>query len=183
MAYDFSEFKKKSGEIAGWLSRELSAIRTGRAAAAVLDPVTVEAYGSRQPLKAVAAVSLEDARTIKIAPWDQGLAKAIETGITAANLGLSVVPDGSGFRVIFPELTGERRLLLVKTLKEKLEQARISLKKERETVWNDIQSKERSGALAEDDKFRAKDELQKLIDAANADIEATGARKEAEIMN
>ena len=100
----------------------------------------------------------------------------------AANLGLSVATDDAGIRVIFPQLTTESRQTLVKVLKEKLEESRITVRKERERVWDDIQALEKEGKLPEDDKFRAKDELQKIITETNDRLEANFVKKEKEVM-
>lgn len=183
MAYDFKPFDKKIAEIAERLGRELSGIRTGRAAPAILDGVMVESYGMHMPLNQVAHISIEDARTLRVAPWDMGNAKEVEKAITAANLGLSVGADERGVRVFFPELTSERRAALVKLAKERVEEARASLRVARDEVWSHIQKLERDGDMPEDDKFRAKDEMQKKVDAANQQFDDALARKEKEMTN
>ncbi len=181
MAYDFKPFEKKIAEITERLSKELSGVRTGRAGPSVLDGVLVESYGSRMPVNQVANVSVEDARTLRIVPWDTSVAKEIEKAITVANLGLSVGMDDKGVRVFFPELTAERRVSLVKLAKERVEESRTSLRVARDEVWSDIQKKERDGEMPEDDKFRAKEDMQKRVDAANAAFEQALERKEKEI--
>lgn len=183
MTYNFSSFKTKLNEIEEWLGREYLGVRTGKATPAVLDSVMVDSYGSKTPLKHVAAIGIEDARTVRVTPWDKGQLSAIQTAIDVANLGLSVSPDSIGLRVIFPALTEERRKMLIKLMGEKLEDARISVRKEREKVWADIQAEEKTGKLSEDEKFKAKDELQKLIDEANEKLDNLVAKKEQEIMN
>jgi len=100
----------------------------------------------------------------------------------AANLGLSVATDDLGIRVIFPQLTTETRQNLVKVLKEKLEEQRITVRRERERIWRDVEEKEKAGKLTEDEKFRAKDELQKIIDEANRNLEASFEKKQKEVM-
>lgn len=181
MAYDFKPLEKKIAEIAERLGRELSGVRTGRAAPGILDGIMVESYGTRMPLNQVANISVEDARVLRISPYDASQAKEIEKAITAANLGLSVGADEKGVRVFFPELTGERRASLLKLAKEKVEESRGSLRAARDDVWSDIQKKERDGEMPEDDKFRFKDEMQKRIDAANASFDDALARKEKEL--
>ena len=148
----------------------------------VLDGVSVESYGSRVPLNNVANVSIEDPKTLRIAPWDKNQIKDIEKAIAGANLGLSVATDDMGIRVIFPQLTTETRQSLVKVLKEKLEEQRITLRRERERIWEDVQAKEREGKLTEDEKFRAKEELQKIIDEINRTLEAIFEKKQKEVM-
>ncbi len=181
MAYDFKPFDKRVAEIIERLGKDLSAVRTGRAAMSILDGIFVESYGTRMPVNQVANISVEDARTLRIVPWDSAVAKEIEKAITQANLGLSVGADEKGVRVSFPELTSERRVSLVKLAKEKTEEARISLRSARDDVWSDIQKKERDGDMAEDDKFRSKEEMQKKVDAANTSFESALERKEKEI--
>ena len=107
--------------------------------------------------------------------------KALETALMGANLGVSVSSDGSNIRVVFPELSSERRTMLAKILKGKLEEARIRVRKERDEIWSDIQTKEREGVISEDDKFRDKDALQKVIDEQVARLEATAQKKEKDI--
>ena len=141
----------------------------------------VESYGTRVPIVQVATVNVEDARTIRIAPWDMANAKEIEKAITVANLGLSVGMDEKGVRVSFPELTSERRTQLLKLAKEKVEELRTELRVARDRVWSDIQKQEKDKLMAEDDKFRAKDEMQKRVDSANKIFDAALARKEKEI--
>lgn len=183
MAYNFSTAKAECKKIEEWLSKEYSQVHTGRASPMLLDSVHVDSYGSFMPIKNVAAVNIEDPKTLRIAPWDKSQIKEIERAIQAANLGLSVATDDMGIRVIFPMLTTERRTQLVKVLKEKMEEARVSVRKAREETWNDIQAKEKEGGMSEDEKFRLKDDLQKLVDETNANLEAIFAKKEHEVMN
>lgn len=183
MAYNFSPFKTKLAEVEEWLSREYLGIRTGKATPAVLDGVMVDSYGAKTPLKHVAAISIEDARTVRIAPWDKSQVGAIQTAIEAANIGLSISPDSAGLRAIFPMLTEDRRKMLIKLTNEKLEEARISVRKEREKIWEDIQEQEKAGTMSEDDKYKGKEELQKLVDEANNKLEELAKRKETEIMS
>lgn len=181
MPYDFSAIEKKFADTAEWLAREYRGLRTGRATPAILDSVMVSAYGSLSPLKQVANVATEDARTLRISAWDSSLVKEVEKAITAANLGVGVIADGQGVRVTFPELTGERRQELIKVAKGKLEEARAGVRVARDEVWKDIQEQEREGTITEDDKFRLKDELQKKVDAANEKLEQTFKHKESEM--
>lgn len=181
--YNFSSFKIKLGEVEEWLGREYLGIRTGKASPAVLDSVMVDSYGTKTPLKHIAAIGIEDARTIRVTPWDKGQLSAIQTSIDMANLGLSVAPDSSGLRVIFPALTEERRKMLIKIMGDKLEDARISVRQEREKVWANIQAEEKVSKLSEDEKFKAKDELQKMIDEINKKLDELAKKKETEIMS
>lgn len=181
MAYDFKPFDARIQEIVEHLTKELGGIRTGRAAVAILDGIQVESYGTRVPINQVANIAVEDARTLRIAPWDASQVKEIEKAIGQANLGLSLAVDEKGVRVAFPELTSERRSALVKLAKERVEESRASLRVARDDIWSDIQKKERDGDISEDDKFRFKDEMQKKVDAANARFDDALERKEKEI--
>ena len=182
MQYNFSQFKTELKKVEDFLHKEFTQLNIGRASPMVLDGVSVESYGSRMPLKNVANVSIEDPKTLRIAPWDKSQVKEIEKAIIASNLGLSVATDDQGLRVIFPQLTTETRGPLVKVLKEKLEEARITVRRERENVWKDVEQKERDAKLTEDEKFRAKEDLQKLIDEVNNNLESIFEKKEREVM-
>ena len=181
MLYNFSTFKTKIKELEEWLKKEFITIRTGRATPAILDSVKVEAYGSDMTITALANISIEDARTLRITPWDMSQIKALEKGITASDLGLSVSIDDKGLRVIFPELTSDRRTALIKIAKQKLEDARITLRSEREKAIKDIDGLEKSGAISEDEKFRMKIDLQKMVDDAGIVLEQLFNKKEKEI--
>lgn len=182
MAYDFAKFKKEAAEVEEWLRREYAGLSAGRATPALLDTVQVEVYGARTPIAHVASIAIEDPRTLLVAPYDKSQIKDVEKAIMAANLGLSVSATDSGVRVSVPQLTTERRTALVKVLKERLEEARVSLRAEREKVWNDIQEQERDGKMAEDDKFKGKEELQRQVDEANKKLEEIFEKKEKEVL-
>ena len=182
MQYNFSNFKSEIKKVEEFLSKEYSQLNIGRASPMVLDGINVESYGSFVPLKNVASVSIEDPKTLRIAPWDKTQIKGIEKAIVGSNLGLSVATDDQGIRVIFPQLTTETRQTLVRVLKEKLEESRISVRREREAVMEDIEAKEKEGKITEDDRFRAKEELQKIINETNNNLEAIFEKKEHEVM-
>jgi ribosome recycling factor len=181
MAYDFKPFEKRIKEIEDRLAKELGGVRTGRATPAILDGIQIESYGSRMGISQVANIAVEDARSLRIVPFDPSNSKEIEKAITVANLGLSVGADEKGVRVFFPELTSERRVALLKVAKEKVEEIRTMLRSARDDVWNDIQAKEKAKEMSEDDKYRGKEDMQKRVDAANAAFDAALERKEKEI--
>lgn len=183
MTYDFSQFKKETKRAEEWLGKEYSSIHSGRATPHALDGVLVESYGAKTLISHVASISVEDAKSLMISPWDKNLMKDIERSIQASNLGLSVSAQTNGVRVSFPELTIERKKTLTKVIKDKLEDSRVSVRGEREKVWNDIQAKERDGEMSEDDKFKLKDELQKIVDETNKRLEEMAARKEKDIIS
>ncbi len=182
MPYNFSSFDKNSLSVEDHMKQEFSSIRTGRATPVILDAVSIDAYGSRMSLREVASITVEDPKTIRVVPWDGTLVKSIEKGVIDSNLGLSVAVDDRGLRIIFPELTSERRVSLVKLLKQKHEDARISLRQERERVKNDIEAQEKNGGMGEDDKFRYLEELQKKVDLVNARLDELALKKEKEIL-
>ena len=179
MAYNFTKAKDEFKKVGEWLSNEYSQLHTGRATPIVLDGISIEVYGSYQPVKNVASIGIEDPKTLRVMPWDKSHTIEIEKAIQAANIGLSVATDDKGLRVIFPHLTTETRQKMVKILKEKLEDARISIRKAREVILDDIKNDE----LPEDDAFRAKEELQKIVDESNSSLEAIFEKKETEVMN
>ena len=183
MTYDFSDFKDRVKEVEEWLKKEFSLLRTGRATSAILDSISIDSYGSQTPIAHVGNISMEDARTLRVAPWDKSQVKAIEGAIQKANLGLSVTSDDAGLRIIFPELTGERRTQIIKLMKDKLEDARISLRKEREEVLNEFKRQEKDGEMSEDEHRKGKEELQKHVDEANRKFDEMASKKELEIAN
>ncbi len=181
MAYNLTDFQNKLKGTEDWLAKELSGIRTGRASISFLDGVKVESYGTEMPISSVASIGNEDAKTIRITPWDNSQIKAIEKAITVSNLGVSTVVDDKGLRVIFPELTGERRIQLVKVAKEKMEEARIALRRERNEVMDDLNSQKKDGSMSEDDCERTKVEIEKKVKEAGDRLEVLFTKKETEI--
>ena len=182
MQYNFSNFKAELKKVEEFLAKEYSQLNIGRASPMVLDGVSVSSYGSYVPLKNVATVAIEDPKTLRIAPWDKSQIKDIEKAITSANLGLSVATDDLGIRVIFPQLTTETRQTLVKVLKEKLEESRITVRHERVVVLEDIEAQKKIALLTEDEMFRAKEELQKITTEVNENLEASFEKKQQEVL-
>ncbi len=177
--YTLDQFKKDAAQAREWLVKEYSQIHTGRAAPALLDGVQIESYGSFQPVKNVASINIEDPKTLRVAPWDKSQIKDIERALHSANLGFSIAVDDAGVRVIIPPLTTETRTQLAKIAKEKLEDARITVRKAREAALGMLKDAD----LPEDTLHKAKDELQKLVDDANAVLEAEYKRKETDIQS
>ena len=181
MAYDFSKLKTNIKETEEWLVRELSGGPTGRATPTLLDTIKPEAYGTRTPLRELGSVSTEDARTLRVIPWDKGLLKAIEKGITDADLGVGVSTDDQGLRVSFPELTSERRTQLSKIAGDRTEQAKVTLRSHRTDALKALEAAEEAGGMGEDEVKRLKGEIQKLIDEGNEALMKVFERKEEEI--
>ena len=181
MAHDFSKLKRQIKETEEWLARELSGVRTGRATPSILDNVRAEVYGTQTPLRDLASISVEDARTLRVISWDKSGMKAIEKGIVDADLGLGIATDEAGLRITFPELSSERRTQLSRLAGEKAEQARVTLRSHRTDAIKDIEAAEKEGGMGEDEMKRLKAEVQKLIDAGVEALSAALRRKETEI--
>lgn len=175
------EIKTKLKEVVEWLAKEYTGIRTGQANPALLDSIKVESYGSFLPIQQVGSVGIEDVKTLRIVPWDNSQVVAVEKAIREADLGLSVVTDSAGLRVIFPELTGERRQQLVKLAKSKLEDARITVRsvRDEEMKKNDRAFKDKE--ISEDEKNTQKDKIQQAVDETNTELERTFVGKEKEL--
>ena len=181
MNYDFSKFKNKVDQTEEWFKSEIALLRTGRATPALIENIKVDYYGAKNPVKNMASISVSDARTLVVKPWDTDALSSIEQAISGSELGVQAITEKDIVRIIFPELTEERRKSLLKILNQKLEETKISIRGERDEVWNDIQKKEKEKEISEDDKFRYKDDLQKMVDSANKKFEELSSRKEQEI--
>jgi ribosome recycling factor len=177
--YNLDTLKQEIKHAEEWLLKEYSQLHTGRAAPVLLDGVQVESYGALQPLKNVASISIEDPKTLRVIPWDKSQIKDIERTLHAANLGFSIAVDDAGIRVIIPALTTESRERLAKIAKERLEDARITIRKARENMLSDLKEQD----LPEDTHKRAKDEVQKIVDTGNGALEAAYKKKETEILS
>jgi len=175
------DLQQKLNETKEWLKNEFAGIRTGQASPGLLDRVKVESYGSTVPLNQVGTVGVEDARTLRVSVWDASQISGVEQSIREADLGVSLVSDSSGLRVIFPELTSERRVQLNKLAKTKFEEARIAVRSLRDDAMKQIEKDGKGGDLSEDEVFEQKDEVQKQIDAANGDLEQLFTKKELEL--
>jgi len=177
-----NKIKPELEKAMGRFKEEMGTLRTGRATPALIETVEVECYGARQPLKQLAAISAPEPRLLTVQPWDASIVKEIEKAISSSRSGLSVTGAGELIRISVPPLNEESRKELVRNLKQKMEASRISIRALREAAWKEIQDGERAGTIREDDKFRGKDELQKIIDEYNKKIDDFGGVKEKEIM-
>lgn len=171
----------KLNEVIAWLEKEFTTIRTGRATPALLDGVRVESYGSFLPINQVGSIGIEDARTIRISPWDTTQIAALERSLREADLGVSVMTDSAGVRVMFPELSGERRVQLKKLAKSKLEDARIAVRAARDDAQKQLEKQFKDGEVSEDAKFSFKEAFQKNVDDTNRKLEAIYLQKEKEL--
>jgi ribosome recycling factor len=176
--------EKENGleETISHFSNEIGALRTGRAHPGLVEGLLIDYYNIQTPLKQMASISIPEPRQMVISPWDKGGLVQIEAALRESDLGLNPVNDGSVIRITLPALTEERRKELVRTLNQRAEEARISIRTIREEVWKKIQDAERQGEIGEDEKFQGKDELQKIVDTYNAKIGEMRDKKEKEIM-
>jgi ribosome recycling factor len=165
-----------------FLDEELHGLRSGRAQSGLVERIPVEAYGNTMELRGVASITVPDAKTIQIEPWDKGLVKDIEKALVQADLGMQPVTSGTTIRLIMPAMTEENRKRLVKSVHEKAEEARITVRNVRERVRDEIVKQEKEKAMSEDDKFRFQEDLDKRVKAWNDRIEEMARKKEEEIM-
>lgn len=169
-------------QVLEFFKKEISSLRTGRANPGVLDGVQVEAYGVMNPLNAVGNISVSDASSIIIIPWDKTVIKAIEKAIIEAKLNLGVVNEGDKIRLTVPALTEENRREMVKRLSEKMEKSRISLRQIREDVKSKIEDAFLGKEISEDDKFRFIKELDEFAAKKNDELKEIKDKKEKDIM-
>lgn len=172
------EFKK----VIDHLHHELSSVRTGRANPALLATVHVESYGSKMPLNQVANITVSDAKTLTISPWDKGQIQAIEKGIMEANLGFTPSNDGNVVRITLPIMTEERRKEMVKLVGQMAEQARIGIRQVREDILKAVKREESDGRATKDDLADAQKKVQDLVDGMNKEIKEVAEDKEKELM-
>lgn len=164
------------------LKDEFSRLQIGRASPFLVEEVRVEAYGTLQPLKSVAGVSVPDAKTIQIQPWDRGLLGAIEKGIQMANLGLTPNNDGIVVRINIPPLTEERRRELVKVVGRYTEESRIAVRNVRQDLNNTFTNMKKASEMTEDEFHAGTKKLQERVDHYNKEIDEMAKRKEQDII-
>ncbi len=164
------------------LNKELSKLRTGRAHPSILDQVMVDYYGTPTPLSQVASVSVTDARTLTVTPWEKPLVPVIDKAILTANLGLNPVTSGSNIRVPLPPLTEERRRDLIKVMRSEGEQGRVAIRNIRRDAISDFKSLLKDKDITEDESRKAEDDIQKITDKNIAEIEKLLDAKEKDLM-
>lgn len=165
-----------------FLESELSKIRASRATPALVEDIEVNAFGSKFQLKQLSAISAPQTNQIVIQPWDTSYIEPIEKAISQSGLGMSAVVDKNVIRLSLPQLTDEYRQQLTKVLNEKAEQTKQIIRRLREDAWNKIQSAQKEKQISEDDKFRGKNELQKVVDEYNEKIKNLAERKKNELV-
>ncbi len=181
-APDMSDIKRRMAGALETLRKELGGLRTGRASANLLDPVTVEAYGTKMPLSQVGTVSVPEPRMITVQVWDKGQVKAVEKAIRDAGLGLNPMADGALVRVPIPDLTQDRRQELVKVAHKYAEQARVSVRNVRRDGMEMLKTLEKKHEISQDEHRKLHDEVQGLTDSHVKKVDETLATKEKEIL-
>ncbi|MDR2046329.1 MAG: ribosome recycling factor [Clostridiales bacterium] len=179
----FDDYVLKMDKSLESMRTEFQNIRAGRANPHILDKITVEAYGAPTPLNQISNITVTEARVIVISVWDSGLLKAVEKAILAANIGLTPSNDGKIIRLVFPEITGERRKELVKTVKAAGEATKVALRNERRDILEVIKKLRKDSIITEDDQKTFEKDIDKLIAQKNETAEKLIKEKEDEILN
>ena len=182
MAVDFKEYGRRMDKTLDHLAEEFGAVRAGRANAKVLDRITVEYYGSETPLNGVATISSPDARTLVIQPWDTKILKDIAKAIQMSDLGINPQNDGRVIRLIFPQLTEERRKELAKQVKKYAEDAKVAMRNIRRDGMDYVKKLKKNNEITEDDQKKAEKDLQDLLDKYTKKVDEALAAKEKELM-
>lgn len=182
MSAELAAYEEKMKKSLESLRHDFTAIRTGKATPALLDPVVVDAYGSPMPLAQVASISAPQPRLLVVQPWDKGLVQPILKAIQKSDLGLNPSDDGQLIRVPIPSLTEERRQEFVKKAKKLGEEARVSIRNIRRDANEDVKKREKDGAFTEDESRRLLTEVQKLTDRYIGDVDDLLVKKEKEIL-
>lgn len=178
----FNSLQNNLKDVVAWMQKEMKQISAGGVNPAVLDSVMVESYGTFMQVMHLAAIGI-DGNSLKVSPFDKSQMKAIEQAIRDADLGVSLVTESDGVRVIFPQLTTETRTKYVKIAKEKLEDARIKVRQMRNDVNSDLDALKINGEIGEDDNKKKKDQVQDLVDKTNSELENIFKHKESAIMS
>ena len=182
MAVDFSEYGRKMDKTLDHLSEEFGAVRAGRANAKVLDRINVEYYGQETPLNGVATISSPDARTLVIQPWDAQLLKEIQKAILMSDIGINPQNDGRVIRLVFPQLTEERRKELTKQVKKYAEDAKVAMRNIRRDGMDYVKKLKKNSEITEDDQKKAEKDLQDMLDKMIKKVDAALAAKEKELL-
>ena len=180
---DYNEIKEKMNKTISVYSENLSEIRAGRANPAILNKIKVDYYGVPTPISQVAGISVPEARMIMIQPWDVSILKEIEKAILASEIGINPNNDGKVIRLVFPELTEERRKDLVKEIKKYAEDAKVSIRNARRDGIDKAKSMQKDGDITEDELKAAETEIQKITDKYTEEVDKTIIAKETEIMS
>jgi ribosome recycling factor len=178
---EYQEFENKMKKTCDALESQFATIRAGRANAAVLDQITVDYYGSPTPINQVASIATPDARSLLIQPWDASILKGIEKAIMTSDLGIHPQNDGRMIRLVFPPLTEERRLDLVKQTKKYGEEAKVAIRNIRRDAIEKFKKMQKSSEITEDDYKNSEKDIQKLTDDYIKEIDKIMSNKEKEL--
>ena len=178
---DYPEFESKMKKTTEVLSQQLEAVRAGRANAAVLNQISVEYYGVPTPIQQVASVSVPDPRTLMIQPWDASILKGIEKAILASELGINPQNDGRVIRLVFPQLTEERRKELAKQVKKYGEEAKVAVRNIRRDAIDKFKKQQKASEITEDDYMNIEKDIQKLTDDYIKEVDVITDKKEKEL--
>ena len=178
---DYIEFESKMKKTAEVLKTQLASVRAGRANAAVLDQITVDYYGVPTPIQQVASVSVPDPRSLLIQPWDASVLKGIEKAILASELGINPQNDGRAIRLVFPQLTEERRKELAKQVKKYGEEAKVAVRNIRRDAIDKFKKQQKASEITEDDYKNIEKDIQKLTDDYIKEVEGIADKKEKEL--
>ena len=178
---DYQEFEKKMKKTCDALEAQFATIRAGRANAAVLDQITVDYYGSPTPINQVASIATPDARSLLIQPWDGAILKGIEKAILTSDLGIHPQNDGRMIRLVFPPLTEERRLDLVKQTRKYGEEAKVAIRNIRRDAIEKFKKQQKASEITEDDYKNVEKDIQKLTDDFTKEIDKIMSNKEKEL--
>ena len=175
--------KEKMNKCIIALENELATIRAGRANPTVLDRITVDYYGTATPVNQMASVSVSEARILVVSPYDASTLKSIEKAIQASDLGINPTNDGRVLRIVFPQLTEERRKELSKTVSKTCEESKVAVRNVRRDAMDKLKAKKKANEITEDDLKDAEKTIQKITDKSIEEIDKVGAEKEKEIMS
>lgn len=179
---ELNQYEDKMKKSLANLEDEYAAIRAGRANPRILDRIQIDYYGTPSPLQSVANISVPEARMIQIQPWDSSLIKDIEKAILSSDLGLTPANDGKVIRLVFPELTEERRKELVKDVKKKGEEAKVAIRNIRRDANDAVKKESKANEISEDEQKQMEDKIQKLTDQYVAKIDSAIDAKSNEVM-
>ncbi len=179
---DLKELKRRMDGAISAFKHDIASLRTGRASANVLDPVTVEAYGSRMPLNQVANITVPEPRMLAVSVWDKSMVGAVDRAIRESNLGLNPIVDGQNLRIPLPELNEERRRSLVKIAHDYAEKGKVAIRHVRRDGMDELKKAEKDGDIGQDISRSQSEKVQKMTDDMISDIDSLLAEKEKEIM-
>ena len=180
--FDLNDIKRRMDGAVNSLKNDLSGLRTGRASASLVEPITVEAYGAAMPMNQVATISVPEPRLLSVQVWDRGMVGAVEKAIRESDLGLNPQTEGQVIRLRIPEMNEQRRKEMVKVANKYAEEARVAVRHVRRDGLDTLKKLEKDGLISQDDEKRQADLVQKATDEHVAEVDSVLSSKEKEIM-